>query len=37
VEVELSAVLPTMKIKVGQFSSIASDERLQLHSGHPVS
>ncbi|GMY21304.1 serine/threonine-protein kinase ATG1a isoform X1 [Fagus crenata] len=37
VEFELSAVLPTTKIKVGQFSSIASDERLQLHSGHPVS
>nr|POE94873.1 serine/threonine-protein kinase atg1a [Quercus suber] len=36
VEAEHSSVLPMMKPVVGQCSYIASDERLQLHSGHPL-
>ncbi|KAK4578168.1 hypothetical protein RGQ29_028348 [Quercus rubra] len=36
VEAEHSSVLPMTKPEVGQCSYIASDERLQLHSGHPL-
>ncbi|XP_075671069.1 serine/threonine-protein kinase ATG1a isoform X2 [Castanea sativa] len=36
VEAEHSSVLPMMKPMVGQCSYTASDERLQLHSGHPL-
>lgn len=36
VEAEHSSVLPMIKPEVGQCSYIASDERLQLHSGHPL-
>lgn len=35
-EAEHSSVLPMTKPEVGQCSYIASDERLQLHSGHPL-
>ncbi|KAM3698802.1 hypothetical protein ACB098_06G214500 [Castanea mollissima] len=36
VEAEHSSVLPMMKPMVGQCSYTASDDRLQLHSGHPL-
>lgn len=35
-EVEHFSILPLMKSMVGKLSSAASDERLQLNSGHPV-
>lgn len=36
VEVEHFSILPPMKSMVGKLSSAASDERLQLNSGHPM-